>query len=265
MKIGVSTASYFGKKLTEDAFLELNRINVPVCETFLTTFCEYEQEFIDVLLKNKQNLEVYSVHALTSNFEPQLYNLAERTRKDALKYFDKVVSAGKKLGAKVYTFHGGMNLKRTSRCNIENVGKITNMLSNRAMEQGITLAYENVHWSYYNYPEFIEQISKYAPNIHTCLDIKQAMQSGISYKDYIDKMADRIVNVHLCDYDSNGKLAVCGKGEVDFYEVFRRLIDSGYDKTCLMEVYSKDYNNFDEIKEGYEFLLNTYEKAKRFR
>ncbi len=264
MKIGVSTASYFGKMVTEDVYNELNRINVPVCETFLTTFMEYEPEFIAELLKRKGNLEVYSVHALTNNFEPQLFNVADRTRNDALKYFDKMIDGANKLGAKVYTFHGGMKLKKTSKCNLEIVGKYVEQLCNRASEKGVTLAYENVHWAYYNYPDFITELIKFAPSIHTCLDIKQAMQSGIGYEKYLEKMGDRLVNVHLCDYDSNGKLAVCGKGEVDFYELFCRLIDAGYDKTCIMEVYSNDYNSFDEIKEGYEYLLNTYERAKRF-
>ena len=263
MKIGVSTASYFGKKVTEDVYDELNRIGVHVCETFLTTFMEYDPKFIDELLRRKKELEVYSVHALTSNFEPQLFNPAPRTQQDALYWFDMVVEAARRLGAKVYTFHGGMNLKRTSFCNIERVGKVTEMLSNRAAEKGITLAYENVHWSYFNYPEFIDKLSEYAPSIHTCLDIKQAMQSNVSYEHYLKKMGSRLVNVHLCDFDSNGKLSICGKGEVDFYELFCRLIDSGYDKTCMMEVYSKDYSDFNEIREGYEFLLNTYEKAKK--
>lgn len=265
MEIGVSTASFFGKKYTEEAYDELNRLGIPVCETFLSTFMEYEKDFVDLLLEKKGDLQVYSVHALTSQFEPQLYNLSDRTRADALKIFDKVIEAGTRLGAKVFTFHGAVALKKTSYCDMERVGKITENLVNRAKEKGIDLAYENVHWSYYNYPEFIEKLSNYAPSVKTCLDIKQAMQSGIDYRDYLKFMKGKLLNVHLCDYDASGKLSVCGKGDFDFYELFCRLIDIGYDGAAIMELYSKDYGDFDEIKAGYEYLLNIYEKAKRVR
>lgn len=265
MDIGVSTASYFGKLLTEEAFDILNQNKIPVCEAFLTTFSEYEPKFIEELRRRQKNLEVYSVHALTSNFEPQLYNRADRTYQDALEIFDKVASAGQMLGARVYTFHGGFALKRNTKYDIEFVGKRTKELSDRAKAQGIVLAYENVHWAYYSFPEYITELIKYAPDIHTCLDIKQAMQSGYGYADFLDKMKGRLANVHLCDYDDDGRLSVCGKGKVDFYELFCRLIDSGYDKVCLMEVYSKDYASFEEVTAGYEYLLNTYYRAKRVR
>ncbi len=265
MEIGVSTASFFGKKYTEEAYDELNMLNIPVCETFLSTFMEYEKDFVDMLLQKKRNLQVYSVHALTSQFEPQLYNLSDRTRADALKIFDKVVDAGVRLGAKVFTFHGAVALKKTSFCDYEKVGNITETLVERAKEKGIDLAYENVHWSYYNYPEFIDKLSYYAPKVKTCLDIKQAMQSGIDYREYLQHMGTKLVNVHLCDYDDNGKLSVCGKGTFDFYELFSRLIDVGYDGAAIMELYSKDYGDFNEVKAGYEYLLNIYEKAKRVR
>lgn len=265
MEIGVSTASYFGKAVTEKAFDILNDSNIPICETFLTTFSEYEPEFIALLKSRQQSLKVYSVHALTNNFEPQLFNPAERTRQDALLFFDKMLSAAVELGAKVYTFHGLFSAKNSAKVNYERLGKILNFLSNRAEEKGITLAYENVHWTWYNNPNVITNIAEFAPNLHTCLDTKQAMQSGYDYRDYLDKMANRLVNVHLCDYDSNGKLSICGKGEFDFYELFSRLIDSGYDGACLMEVYAEDYKDFSEVTAGYEYLLNIYEKAKKVR
>ena len=126
---------------------------------------------------------------------------------------------------------------------------------------GCKLAYENVHLTLFNFPEFYNNIKKYT-NVNTCLDIKQAMQSKYSVYDYIDAMGDNLVNVHLCDYDENGNLYVPGKGNFDFVKLFKYLKDKGYNGPLLMELYAGNYMKYDEIIQGYEYLKNCLEKAK---
>ena len=79
MQIGMSTASLFSKEKTEAAFEILHKLNIPVCEVFLSTFSEYTDEFIDTLLKVKGETHIYSVHTLNQQFEPELFNPTERT------------------------------------------------------------------------------------------------------------------------------------------------------------------------------------------
>ena len=75
-------------------------------------------------------------------------------------------------------------------------------------------------------------------------------------------MKDRLSTVHLCDYTHDGKLAIPGRGNFDFVTFFKRLADSGYDGVCLMELYAKDYNDDDDLKEAYGYLLDCLERAK---
>ena len=70
MKVGISTATFFTKELTENSFSVIQRCGGDTAEVFLTTFCEYESEFGRLLAERKGSLDIYSVHALNTEFEP---------------------------------------------------------------------------------------------------------------------------------------------------------------------------------------------------
>lgn len=83
MKVGISTATFFSKVLTEDSFSVIQQCGGECAEVFLTTYTEYEPAFGDLLQARRDGLEIYSVHSLNTQFEPQLFNAAPRTRNDA--------------------------------------------------------------------------------------------------------------------------------------------------------------------------------------
>lgn len=267
MQIGMSTASFFSKERTEEAVVQINKLNIPVCEIFLSTFYEYNDFFIDELLDKKGELQVYSVHTLNQQFEPELFNPVPRTCKDCEDIFRKVSQGAGRLGAKYYTFHGPAKFKKIKYIlNYEKIGKRIEELNNivKSESGGITqLTYENVHWTYFNEPEFITNIAPYT-NVLTCLDIKQAMQSQIDVYEYIDKMGDRLANVHLCDYNEDGKLALPGKGIFDFTKLFYKLYKIGYKGDALIEVYPENYSTYDQLAACYEYLNECMYKAKNF-
>lgn len=263
MELGISTASFFSKEVTENSLDIIKKLGINLCEVFLTTFCEYKKEFVEELVKRKNGIDVYSIHTLNVQFEPELFNLAKRTREDSEVFFKQAAVAAKLLKAKYYTFHGITRLKKTPySLDFERIGKrvdeLDEMLS--AIGDGCRIAYENVHWTCFSAPEFIIQLKKHS-NVKTCLDIKQAMQSKISVYDYIDAMGDRLANVHVCDYDESGKLFVPGKGSFNFEKLFRKLYEIGYNGPVIMELYAGNYNNYDEIREGYEYLMNCKQKV----
>ena len=74
MEIGISTATFFGKDVTENAFDNLRALNVKVTEVFLNTFFEYKPSFGNMLAERKENIKVHSMHAHTNSFEPELFN-----------------------------------------------------------------------------------------------------------------------------------------------------------------------------------------------
>ncbi len=262
IEIGISSASFFLKAKTEDSFDIMRSLGCSVCEVFLTTFSEYEDSFTELLASRRGDIKVHSVHTLNNHFEPELFNLSERTRTDAENIFKKTLRGGERLKAKYYTFHGQARLK-SKPYNIDwtRFGVRCNELNALCRQYGISLSYENVHWALYNYPSFYRQLKEHAPKIRTTLDIKQAMQSGVSVYEFLEDMGDSLSTVHACDYYPNGKLCVPGQGSFDFTELFAKLFEMGYDNPVLLELYSGDYNNLDQVKRGFEYLVACRDRA----
>lgn len=261
MKIGISTASLFVRKPTEDALKFLSDKGVQTAEVFLESYSEYNREFGDLLASVKGDTDIHSVHVLTTQFEPQLYSINARAAGDSFKILDMAMQAGEAVGAKYYTFHGPARLKKTPIViNFDKVGSITQKIIDVTESHGITLAYENVHWSYYNYIGFFNELRKRTVGLKGTLDIKQARQSGIPYSEFIDEMAGDIVTVHLSDINANGKMCLPGKGTTDFYDLFSRLFDNGFDGAFLIECYNDDFDKEEELFESVDYLKNVAAK-----
>lgn len=261
MELGISTATFFGKILTEESFEIMEKMDAKICEVFLTTFYEYNASFAELLKTKNKALKVHSMHSLNNQFEPELYNQALRTRSDAEDIFKRVCNAGKILNSKYYTFHGPAKLKKKEYVfDYEYLGKRTEELCNITKSYGLELCYENVHWTFYSENGYFRNLKKYAPSLRACLDIKQAMQSKIDYNLFIEDMGQDLRTVHLCDYDKNGNLCVPGRGIFDFKELFNILQYNGFNGALILELYSGDYKNFEELKKGYDYLKNLFEK-----
>lgn len=262
MKVGISTASFFTRMFTEDALDFLNKNGVSITEVFLESYCEYNAEFGEKLNTFKGNTHVHSVHGLTTQFEPQLYSLNSRAVEDSFKILDGVMDVAEKVGAKYYTFHGGARFKKTPfTIDYDRVGKYTQRIIDACKSKGVSLAYENVHWGYYNYVGFFSEIRKRTTGLKGTLDIKQARLSGFPYADYLKEMGGDIVTVHLSDVLDNGKMTLPGKGVTDFYELFSRLYDVGFDGAALLEVYQSDYKDYEELFDSLDYVKNVAAKV----
>ncbi len=256
MKVGISTATFFLKELTEDAFSVIRQCGGDICEVFLTTYSEYEPSFVDLLLDRLEGLEVYSVHSLNTQFEPQLFNAAARTRADAERLYRKVLEAGRRLGAKVYTFHGIPHLKKNAVIDPVTSGKRLEELGKISKEYGVTLCLENVHWAMFSEPSFFEIAKEYCPSVGAVLDVKQARQSEYDWRDYLSAMGDRLKNVHLSDVDERGNITMVGKGIFPFEELISRLDGMGYGGPLLIEQYAKNYADYGEVAASVQYLKN---------
>lgn len=257
MKAGISTASLFVRFSTEDALKFLSDNKIEVAEVFLESYCEYNKKFGKVLRKVKGDTEVHSVHVLTTQFEPQLYSVNERAKNDSFDILSGAMAAAKEIGAKYYTFHGVARLKKLPiNIDYDRVGNITQQIINVTEKYGVSLAYENVHWSYYNYVGFFNEIRKRTTGLKGTLDVKQARLSNVDYRDFIKEMGKDIVTVHLSDVDENGKMVLPGRGITDFYEMFSMLSDYGFDGALLLEVYQNDYRSFSELFDSLYYIKN---------
>ncbi len=261
MELGVSTAIFFPRLYTEDAFAVIKSLGCNICEVFMNTYCEYEPEFSALFNSKRNGVSVHSVHALSNEFEPELFNRNPRVYSDAQKLFHKVLAAGKSMGAKNYTFHGPAKLKKVPYVfDYGYLSECINRLTEDASGYGVSIAYENVHWCYFSSPEYFNELKGRCPLLKATLDIKQAVLSGIPYGEYIDAMAGRIETVHICDIAHSNQTTLPGRGDIDFAELFRRLKKTGYNGPVMMEVYSKDYKDFSEVAESCEYIRRIMKK-----
>jgi len=260
MDIGLSTASYFQKMQIEDAIPDIGAHGVQLCEVFLNTYSEYEPAFVELLAERlaKSNLRVFSIHPMSMQFEPQLFSIHPRQREDAVLLFERVLSAGKRLGAQCYVMHGPARLfGGVKNIELTRIAPIFLDLAERAARFGIQLTLENVSWCVFNEPEFGMRLQAMTDGaIKHTLDVKQAVRSGHDPMDYIHAIGEHIVNVHLCDATPLASGGVHydmpGFGEYDFVSMFNLLGEKGYAGPAFIEVYSDMYAKIPVLYESLE-------------
>lgn len=260
MKTGVSTASLFLRKNNEDALPLLRDLGVSCAEVFLTSFSEYGSPFSDVLKSVKGDLDVFSVHALNTEFEPQLFSKHPRVKADAYAWLNKVLDGANALGAAHYTFHGTTRMKKASRSgaadDFPSMCEGFFELSKECERRGVALCLENVEWATYNRLGVFSRLADAVPDLRGVLDIKQARLSEAPWQDYLTEMGSRLSHVHISDLDERGKICLPGRGTFPFKELVCRLQDVGFDGPLLIEVYHGDYGDFDELRRAVDYVDN---------
>ncbi len=258
MRTGVSTASLFMRKYNEEALPLLNDLGVKTAEVFLTSFSEYGKDFGEMLAQAKGDLTVNSVHALNTEFEPQLFSSHPRVKADAYGWLDKVLESANCLAAPYYSFHGTSRVKKASRSgqndDFPSMIKGFQELTAHCRARGVTLCLENVEWSTYNRVGVFAKIAAAVDNLRGVLDIKQARISGDPYEEYLREMGERLTHVHISDVDERGKIRLPGQGVFDFERLIKQLQDVGFDGALLIEVYKNDYAGVMELKNSCDFV-----------
>lgn len=264
MKVGISSASLFMRKDNVDALPTFNALGIKTAEVFLSSFSEYGKAYGKRLAKRKGDVEVYSVHALNTQFEPQLFNRHDGVRKDAYTVLRKVMEAGHELGAKRYTFHGVTRAKRNARSGKHDdflwMADCFQQLIGFCQGYGIDVCLENVEWSTYNRPGVFARLAQSVPELYGVLDIKQARISEYPYETYLSEMGARLSHVHLSDIDGKGKMCLPGQGCFDFVTLIKRLNDVGFNGPLLIEVYQNDYKKEAELLDACNFLQELVDK-----
>ncbi len=258
MKLGISTASFFGKVPTENCFGSLREMGVPLTEVFLSSFSEYEKGFVDALKSRlTDDVKVHSVHALSSTFEGLLFSQSRRVKDDAEQFFRKVCYAGNALGAKYYTFHGPSDLKKSpSLVDVGTFAERLEELASIASTYGLYIAVENVHYCCFSTPDAIKALLKSAPSLWTTLDVKHAYYAGYDPLRYLDAADGRLATVHVADIGKDDATVLPGSGKLNFERLFREIDKRELDPAVIIEVYPRDFTYNDELKQGYMYLKN---------
>lgn len=257
LQIGFSTASFFAKSYPEDALTAICDMGAKQCEVFLNTFSEYEDNYITLLSGRAKELglNVYSIHPMGTQFEPQLFSPYSRQRDDAWALYESVLAAAKRLNAGVYVMHGPVYMKNGMK-NLEltRIGPIIRDLSALAKSYKVRLAWENVSWCLFSTPEFAPRVLDAAKtdDLWFTLDIKQAVRSGFDPSLYFKAVGTKLANVHLCGYhvEADGGLTLClpSNGQEDIAQIKQACKNAGYTGPAFIEVYSDLYADPAELE-----------------
>ena len=262
MKFGMSTACFFPKLNCEEAVAQIGNMGIKDVEVFFSTLSEYEKGFVKELkaIADSSETHVYSVHALSLQFEPQLFSSHKRARKDALCIYEKVLEAGAELGASIYVMHGPAHVKRACNLNLnyKYIAERVLPLCDMAKSYDIKLTWENVHWCWYAQPQFPKLLEEQlgSGKLFYTLDIKQAAQSGYNPNDYLEYTKGTLANIHVCDYvkASDGSIIpeLPFRGQMEHERIKNTLTQMKYDGAVMLEVYSNNYKNLNELLHAYD-------------
>ena len=262
VKIGLSTAAFYGQWEVEEAAARLYEYGAECAEVFLQTRSEYTREFARLTREKLNGLPCASVHPMGTTFENEFFGRSARQRADALDMLRRVLDAAAELGAHLYVYHGRYSPARVelpfdARQNAEVVAR----MQEEAAQRNIAIAWENVCWCQLTTPERVRTIRKLLPQIRFTLDIKQAMRAGCDPLDFADAMGPQLANVHVCDWDEKGRLCLPGEGAFDFETFMRALIRTEYRGAMIVEPYLALVKSDEALADAIAYLKRTAEQA----
>ena len=179
MRLGLSTAAFYGRWETEEAAARLSRMPIDCAEAFLQTPGEYGAEFGALVKQHLGPVPCTSVHPLGTQFESQLHGCSPRQRRDALDVLRRVLDAASSLGAGIYVYHGrNTPLLSPLPWNLPDNLDVIARMREEAAPRGVTIAWENVCWCQLTTAQRVREAREAAPWLRFTLDIKQAMRAG---------------------------------------------------------------------------------------
>lgn len=261
MEVGMSLACFYPME-PEKAVAEAAALNIRVCEVFLNTYSEMNEDYLHSLRDacDSHGIRIYSVHPFTSFLENYLFfSPYPRRVADATEFYRGYAKAAKILGAKVINIHGDRGIGLES---VERYADFITPLMKLQQETGIIYSMENVYFNSVNHPEFTAKLRSLVPEVRFTLDIKQAFKGGQDPYALAEVMGDAVVNFHVNDRDDEHICMLPGQGTVDFEQISSTLLRNGYTGPGLIEVYRDNFKLSAEIAKAKTFLETKFTLAK---
>ncbi len=255
MKLGLSSAAFYGRMETEACAAHLAELPLDVCEIFLETFSEYSAAFGGLVRRQLKGLPCVSVHPLGSRFEPELFGQSERQVEDAFRNFENVCISGEAIGARYYVMHGMYSVRRQiSPDQIRCLQPIMARMQAVAASHGMEVLWENVSWCSVRTPEDVRIVRQLLPDMCFVLDTKQANEAGVTPCEMAEAMGGCIRHVHVLDWRADGTKCLPGEGVVDWGAFMKCLRKVGFDGAVILEPYAEQSRDEKRLRDSLSYL-----------
>lgn len=255
MKLGLSSAAFYGRMETEEQAAYLTQFPVACCEVFLQSRSEYTADFGALVRENLRGIPCVSVHPKGTQFEWDLFGRSRRQVEDAFELFTGVCEAGQALGARFYVLHGPAGVSAPLEPGrIYNLQPTVDRMEKIAADHGMEVLWENVSWAALRRPQDVEALGQLLPRQRFVLDVKQALRAGQDPLAMLRAMGDRVAHVHVLDVDEAGELCLPGRGAVDWRGIAKHLQDIDYGGAVILEPYERQARNEAELRQCLEWL-----------
>ena len=262
MRLGMSSASFYGRLETEEGAAHLRDFGLDTCEVFLETHSEYTETFGRTVREALGDMHCTSVHPKGTQFESDLFAQSERQRRDAMDIFQGVLDAGRAIGASYYVLHGPPGFKHPSHIRmIRNLKTEYGEMRRRAADYGMEILWENVSWCACRDPEDIRDLLENFPEQRFVLDVKQAMHASHNPFDILEAMGTHLAHVHVLDWKEDGSLTLPGFGTLDFPRLMREMQKMGYDGAVILEPYNYMTEDENRVRESLDYLRSVMREA----
>lgn len=259
IEFGVSSACFY--PLETEKSLELTgKYGFKNVELFLNSHSEIEDDFVEKLIetKEKYGLNIVSVHPFASFAESfYLFSNYDRRYADILPLYDRLFEVTAKLGASFFVFHGA---KIPGTISDDEYCRRFSHLIKMGKKYGIQVCHENVVHHRCQSPDYLKMMrDNIGEDFKMVLDIKQAHRAGFTPYDFIEKLSDSIVHVHISDRNNEKDCIPPLKGVFDFSRFFETMKKIGYEGKYIIELYEWSYETKEEISEAYNNLYELTE------
>lgn len=232
----------------------LSTVAKPVCEELFRNYAAAGISAMEFSLKaqiyetfdfkkaeewaKKYNVDLWSCHLPYRTSEK--INLVEKSmQKQTVSYLSEIIKRAADGGVGKYIMHGSFsgitdeNREESMKCSKENLAQ----LSDIAKQSGGTLVVENLPPACLGRTsdEILEMISV-SDDLRVCVDTNHFLLDETP-ADYIHKLGDKLVSVHISDYDMvNERHWLPGEGKNDWQSILKALKDVNYGGVWLYEV-----------------------------
>lgn len=229
----------------------------PNCPSEATT--EYVKGIAKIIKSYGANC--LSLHSYVCSSDTYaLYTGYERRILDYLEFHKHFFENMNLLGAKYFVLHGNKN-----PCPDKVVFEGYMRLREVGKGFGVEVLQENVsRCTTGSLDQLVRMKNALEDDVGFVLDTKQAVRKGNQDPyDFVYALGNSIKHVHFSDHGKLGECLLPEDGEMGTQKFVNALKSVGFEGCVMLELYRRNYKDFDDLIKGYKILCDAVDTANR--